>query len=56
MPAYPVEQIYNELSKLKPDEDRSFSFVLKNLMEENKRLKEDLEKKIKTIEKYKIDM
>ena len=48
--------IYNELDKLKPDPDRSFSFVLKQLMDENKALKEELEKKQQTIEKYKMDI
>lgn len=35
------DEIYEELAKMKPDEDRSFSFVLRQLIDQNKKLEEE---------------
>ena len=57
------EEVHNKLDSMKTKTNRSFSDVVENaleenkkLIEENKRLTEILEKKQQTIEKYKIDM
>lgn len=39
------DDVYNELNAMKPDEDRSFSFVIKLIMDENKDLKEEVQRK-----------
>lgn len=50
------DDIYLELNKLKPDADRSFSFVIKLIMDENKMLKEEVQRQERIIQKLKIDM
>lgn len=55
------DDVYKELSALKPDDDRSFSFVIKALLDERKKLKEENErldiviKKLTSGEKVDVD-
>lgn len=44
-----MDDIYDDLRKMKPDKDRSFSFVIKQLMNENKKLTEENKKLDKII-------
>ena len=50
------DDIYLELNDLKPDADRSFSFVIKLIMDENKMLKEEVQRQERIIQKLKLDM
>lgn len=50
------DKIYEELDNLKPDKERSFSFVIKQLIDENKLLKEEIQRKDRIIEKYEMDI
>lgn len=39
-----TEELYNQLKSMKPDDDRSFSFVIRSLIDENKRLEKENDK------------